>query len=240
VMTYNIFNGAGVYPASEKWASDHGYPGNHLSKVMEVIKTADPDILGIQEANGWNPTIIQQVADELHMSYFICKGNKFYPDFHVALLTKFNIKEARDYPDNFINGALRAEVVTPQGRSIQIFVVHFTSPIQPAEENPYDPLKNIPRTEIQDREVSFLVEKMAPYANVSTILMGDMNNAPSQLGTVLHRANLSLVVVEPSMGVDSIWVSPALISNRSMLLPDNLTQGVSDHRPIIAEIDIPP
>jgi tetratricopeptide (TPR) repeat protein/endonuclease/exonuclease/phosphatase family metal-dependent hydrolase len=243
VMTYNILSGAGVDPAFEKWATNNGYPGNRLSRVIEVIKTANPDILGIQEVNGWdkgNPSIIQQVADELHMSYFICKSNKFYPDFHVALLTKFNIKEAKDYPDNFINGALRAEVVTPQGRSIQVFVVHFVPPIQTkGGENPYDPLKNIPRTEIQDREVSFLVEKMKPYANVSTILVGDMNKPPSQLGAVLHKANLSLAAAEPSVLIDSIWISPALISNRSMLLPDNLTHGASDHRPIIAEIDIP-
>jgi hypothetical protein len=171
VMTYNILNGAGVDPTFEKWAADHGYPGNRLSKVLEVIKTADPDILGIQEANGWdkgNPSVTQQVADELHMSYFIGKG--IAPDSRVAILTKFNIKEAEDYPDNFSVGALRAEVMTPKGRSIQVFVVHFISPIQSAENKPVA-LKNIPSNEIYDREVSFLVEKTKPYANGSTILV---------------------------------------------------------------------
>ena len=239
VMTYNILIGAGVDPFSEKWAADQGYPGNRLSEVLEVIKTADPDILGIQEANGWDkgdPTIIQLVADELRMSYFIGKG--INPDSRVALLTKFNIKEAKDYPENYVCGALKAEVVTPKGRSIQVFVVHFIPPTKPAEEKP-EPLKNVPSNEIYDREVSFLVEKMKPYSNSSIILMGDMNKPPSQLETVLHKANLSLIVADPRTHIDSIWVSPALASNRSMTIPGKLTQGTSDHWPVLAEIDIP-
>lgn len=242
VMTYNILSGAGVDPVFEKWASDHGYPGNRLSEVLEVIKTADPDILGIQEANEWDkgdPTTIQQVANELHMNYFL--GKCVYPESgfsHVAFLTKFHIKEAEDYPGDFRNTALRAEVITPNGHSIQVFVVHFIPPDLPADLKP-GYLKNVPSNEIHDREVSFLVEKMKPYLNSSIILMGDMNKPPSQLETVLHKANLSLIVADPRTHIDSIWVSPALASNRSMTIPGKLTQGTSDHLPVLAEIDVP-
>jgi endonuclease/exonuclease/phosphatase family metal-dependent hydrolase len=243
VMTYNIFNGAGVDPTFEKWAADHGYPGNRLSKVLEIIKTADPDILGIQEAAGWDkgdPTIIKQVAEELGMKYFL--GRCIYAESgfnHVAVLTKFDIKEAKDYPGDFRNAALRAEVVTPQGRSIQVFVVHFIPPNQPTELKPAH-LKNVQSNEIYDREISFLVEKMKPYSNSSIILMGDMNKPHSQIEDVFHEVNLSLAAESEIMHIDSIWVSPALASNvRSMIIPYKLTQGTSDHLPVVAEIDVP-
>jgi len=70
------------------------------------------------------------------------------------------IKEAKDYPENYVCGALKAEVVTPKGRSIQVFIVHFMPPTKPAEEEP-EPLKNVPSNEIYDHKVSFLVEKLS-------------------------------------------------------------------------------
>lgn len=56
-MSYNILFGAGADPVWEQRAarlSPFDYPGNRLPEILQVVKAAQPDILGIQEAADWD------------------------------------------------------------------------------------------------------------------------------------------------------------------------------------------
>lgn len=242
VMTYNVLAGAGVDAVGPGWqehAAQKGYPGNRLPRVLEVIKAADPDILGIQEATEWdkgNPSIVQQVADELGMSYFLAECTNPELGFnHVALLTKFNIKEAEDYPTHFAHAAIRAELVTPSGESIHVFVVHLHS-------------KDF---EIRMTELSFILDEMEPYVDDLTIIMGDMNFPYLFRRFVEYIPPLPYKYVRQlwdagwchcaGNGLDQIWTSPALepYSQSGPQISPELTEGTSDHEPVVAEIGIP-
>ncbi len=231
VMTYNILAGAGVDAAGPGWqehAAQKGYPGNRLPKVLEVIRTANPDILGIQEATRWDrgsPSVVQEIADELGMNYFIAESNDIADiGQHVVLFTKFDIKEAERYSTPITKAALRAELVTPSGESIHVFVVHL-------HHADY---------EMRMTELSFLAGEMQLYTDDLAILIGDMNFRPfAREATVLYPTGWAHCL---GQWIDQIWASPKLaphVSSGPDIL-DELTSGVSDHWPVVAKVVIPP
>ena len=241
VMTYNILNGAGVdalYPGNKEWVARHGYPGNRLPMVLEVIKAADPDILGIQEAHQWDigsPSVAQEVADQLGMNYFIGESTNPECGFaNVVLFTKFDIKEAESYSSHFTRAGLRAELVMPNGQLISVFVVHL-------DATSY---------EIRMSELSFLVGEMQPYIDKFTILMGDMNFLDLQArhyqfgddiqASILYEAGWCHPLGS-SQEIDQIWTSSVLepYVQPAPEIPSELTSGTSDHRPVVVQIRIP-
>ena len=238
VMTYNIENGGGVGPTDPSGPWCCGPPprgccgaarGNRLPRMLEVIKAADPDILGIQEAFLWqlnDDAIAREVAAELGMSYLI--GESGDPNgAHVVLFTRLDIVHAEGYPGCFETGeepgraraGLRAELVTDSGRTLHVFVVHL---------RPYAP------------EVSFLLEQMRPYLDDTTLLLGDMNfTDPSDQAAVLRDAGWRHPLAEYQF-IDQIWTSPALEAHvqPGPLIPVDLTVGASDHPPFVVRIAI--
>lgn len=239
VMTYNILTGAGVDtvpPWGQKYAAQKGFPGNRLSKVLEVIKAADPDILGIQEADGWDkgsPSVAQKVADELGMNYFIAES-KSRAD--VVLFTKFDIKEVESYPTQFASPALRAELVTPSDQAINVFVVHLHATDK----------------KINYQELSFMLGEMESYIDDLTILIGDMNFF---YVWGLKRLVEHVLMIAPHVtdlcgagwchcagqDLDQIWTSPVLepYAQPGPKIPSELTRGTSDHMPVVARVRIP-
>jgi endonuclease/exonuclease/phosphatase family metal-dependent hydrolase len=243
VMTYNILCGAGVDPATLEYAEKEGYLGNRLPRVIEVIKAADPDIIGVQEAHGWDkgsPPIAEQVAEELEMNYYIGRsGNPESGFAHIVLLTKFEIREAENYQEAFSRAALRAELVTPNNQSIHVFVVHLDS------SSP----------EVRARELEFLVGVMTPYLDKHTILMGDMNfhinwlwirmrrlfkDYPVGEGTVIWEAGWSTVALGEHGVIDQVWASPSLASHVRYIspIPRSLAKGASDHYPLVVKVGL--
>jgi endonuclease/exonuclease/phosphatase family metal-dependent hydrolase len=235
VMTYNILDGGGEGPTDPMGEWCCGVPrgcckspgGNRLPRILEVIKAAAPDILGIQEAYLWqldNQAIARDVATELGMNYFI--GESESPDgAHVVLFTKFDIVEAEGYPGHFEarnpRGALHAKLIINNGQSIHVFVVHM---------------------KYEASEVSFLIEQMNPYINDLTLFMGDMNFVdPSELASMFHDAGWQhpLAVTQ---GIDQIWTSPALkpYVQPGDKIPFDLLKGTSDHYPVVVRIGIDP
>jgi len=243
LMTYNILAGGGV-PATEPdgaWCCGPleqpccDWPDwNRLPGILEVIRAADPDILAIQEASFWqldDESIARQVAAELGMNYLLAVADDGGWS-HVALFTKFEIKNAKTYPTQFADpygrAGLYAEVVTPGGRSIHVFVVHL-------------------RPENGVAEVTFLIEEMSPYFDDLTVLMGDMNfhdvgiGEASDLALMLRGAGWHHPLAEHEQGVDHIWTSPALAPYVQWVPepPLQLTAGTSDHFPTVAKIELP-
>ena len=234
-MTYNIMDGGGVGPTDPTGEWCCGPPrgccnapgGNRLPRILEVIEAADPDIVGIQEAYLWqldNQAVARQVATELGMNYYI--GESADPNgAHVVLFTRLDIIEAESYPGHFEarnpRGALHAELVTDGGLSLHVFVVHLKD---------------------EASEVSFLVEQMSPHLDGLALLVGDMNFVdPGDLASILHDADWCHPLAEQQF-IDQIWTSPALEScvQPGPRIPPELTEGTSDHRPVVVEIGIYP
>ena len=194
-----------------------------MPKILEVIRNANPDILGIQEAYLWqldNQAIARQVATDLGMNYFI--GESGANGAHVVLFTRFQIVKAENYPTYFSElnprGALHAEVVTRSGQKIHVFVVHL---------------------KMGETDVSILLDMVNPYLDDNTVLMGDMNFVdPSGPASLLHKAGW-LHPLREQQGIDQIWVSAALAGNVQPAPPvaGKLTAGASDHSPVVVRIE---
>lgn len=232
VISYNLLFGAGADPVWARRAAElrpFSYPGNRLPAILNVIKAADPDLLGVQEAAGWasgTPSIAQQVAEELDMNYVIAPVAN---GLHLGLFTKFEILETENLSEPMGNvGALRAIVSTPAGERIHVFVIHL------------DPFAATTRA----NEVAFLVEAMAPYQQAPTILMGDTNvtclNDPENCREyqLLSEAGWHLALAGDYM-IDQIWTSPGLAEPvEKITFPAGLF-AISDHYPVGAVIELP-
>lgn len=226
-MSYNLLYGAGVDP---KWypAIPLEFTGrNRLTDVLAIVKKVDPAILAIEEANSWDlgtPTIIQQVARELGMNSYLARTPG---GFHIGILTKFGIAETENYASEIgRQGALRALLVTPDGEQLSVFVTHL------------DPN----RPEVRLCEVNTLLGLMQPYLRRRTILIGDMNFRPAspEFGR-LQAAGWKSVAVEPSLGIDQMWIYPSVVwdttpGRENLLVPS----GLSDHYPVAAEFNLYP
>jgi endonuclease/exonuclease/phosphatase family metal-dependent hydrolase len=232
-MSYNVLYGAGATPYwEERAATQPGfkYPGNRLPAVLEVIKGAKPDIVGIQEAAGWNsgePPIIQQVATELGMNQFLATSPS---GLNLALLTRFDIVEAENLSDDVGNvGALRATLAVDQpGRRLHVYVVHL------------DPFSAATRAE----QIGRLTQAMEPYREAATILMGDTNiecvDRPEQCQEyqLFHQAGWQLGVKERYL-INQIWSSPLLAGSINEISFPGVDFSMSDHLPVGATLELP-
>jgi endonuclease/exonuclease/phosphatase family metal-dependent hydrolase len=234
VMSYNILYGAGATPYWEQRAANQSpfsYPGNRLPDVLEVIRAAEPDIVGIQEAAGWasqTPPIVQQVADSLGMRHYLAETPS---GLHLALLTRFELVEAENLSAQIGNiGALRATLaLTETGQLLHVFVVHL------------DPFSAATRSQ----QINRLIQEMAPYLESPTILMGDTNiacvNQPDQCEEyrLLNQAGWQLVMKEKYV-INQIWTSPALAESVEEIAFPGATFEVSDHLPVGAVLKTNP
>jgi endonuclease/exonuclease/phosphatase family metal-dependent hydrolase len=125
-MSYNILLGAGVDRQRDKQLRPQYQNSNRFTDLIVLVKDANPDVLGLQEATDWDrgsPSVIQQVADELKMNYFLAKNPN---QMNIAILSKFQIVDAENLSaDIGDNGALRATLNTPDGEHLNVFVVHL-------------------------------------------------------------------------------------------------------------------
>lgn len=230
-ISYNVLYGAGADPDWERAAaklSPFSYPGNRLPAVLEVIKAAQPDIVGIEEAAGWDkesPPRVQQIAAELGMNYFLATTHS---GLHVALFTRFKIVEAENLSERMGNvGALHVQLAAPDGQPVHVFVVHL------------DPFSAKTRA----AELATMTALMAPYQQLPTILLGDMNffclaDSPNcQEFPVLSQAGWKLAQAGPYK-IDQIWTSPALAQPVETITFPGATFDTSDHLPVGAVLHL--
>lgn len=233
VMSYNVLFGAGATPAWEQRAaqlSPFPYPGNRLPAILNVIQAARPDIVGIQEAGGWldgHPAVVEQVAQELGMAYFVAETPS---GLHLVLLTRLPVVETENLSDRLGGvGALRAKLALGEGRpDLQVFVVHL------------DPFS----TEARLRQLAFLTEVMAPYLDTPVILMGDTNvsclDRPEHCPEYqrLQQAGWRLVMREQYQ-LNQIWTSPLLAESVTEITFPQANFDISDHLPVGATLTLP-
>jgi endonuclease/exonuclease/phosphatase family metal-dependent hydrolase len=141
VMTYNILEGA----------------KDRLNVVASVVRAANPDILGVTEANGWDdPNRMRQAEAE-----FVMKGllGHAKSGFHVALFVrpgwKVEASGSEFYP--FFHAALWAKLKLNRDRYLTAVVAHL---------NPFSPDERL-------AEVRALCRHAMPGEN--SVLMGDFN-----------------------------------------------------------------
>jgi endonuclease/exonuclease/phosphatase family metal-dependent hydrolase len=225
VLSYNILYGAGVERQFDSALPAEMVGKSRLPDLLSFIRDVNPDIIGLQEANGWErgtPPTIQQVAQQLGMNQFLARTAG---GFHLGLLTKFTILEAENLSSEMgRQGALRATLLSPTGERLYVFVVH----LDPASSN------------ARLCEVNTLLRLMQPYANSSTILFGDMNfRSLSPEYARLEQAAWKPVAIEPGWGIDQIWVSSSLnLTYSSWFETLSTSPAISDHKPIGAEINV--
>jgi len=223
VLSYNILYGAGVERQYDAGVLPNLVGKNRLPDLLAVVKQANPDIWGIQEANGWErgtPPVIQQVAQALGMNYFLAQTPG---GFHLGLVTRFEILETENLSSEVgRQGVLRAALLSPDGKRVNVFIVHL------------DPASADTRL----CEINTLIQQMQPYTPQWTILMGDMNFQPfSREYQRLDQAGWTPIAIEPSWNIDQIWVLASMRWTKTdwfQSLP--VPNGISDHDPIGAEL----
>jgi alpha-tubulin suppressor-like RCC1 family protein/endonuclease/exonuclease/phosphatase family metal-dependent hydrolase len=228
LMTYNIWDGAGVNPAT---SVVRGTNINRLADLITLIKQADPDILGLQEVNDWttgNPPIFEQVASALNMTYY----HATTPDgSDLALFSKYPILEAENLSDYVGDvGALRAVVQTPAGQKVNVVDVHLQGTYTNGlfRSCQFDKLRRI----------------MESYRDGPGIFMGDINSLPDNPEAgYLTAGGWELV---QNVGVDVIYVlsRQAWSANRTCFSENASNPGcildthISDHNPVGATFSL--
>ena len=243
VMSFNSLYGGGADPEWEKklqvmnsfWVGQ-----DRLANLKKFIKEVDPDILGLQEAAGWengNPSVVQAVAEELGMNYYYLSEHKesnYGPEIvqTEVLLSKFEISEAENWIWSFqkYEGyGLKTKITIPGGDGIYIYVVHLNGNV-----------RGDPHFEIC--EVNALLQHLHPYLQEKIIIMGDFNSdRTSEAFSTLNQVGLRPVQIESGWGIDQIWASPALVWSKTKWFKNVVVPiDISDHMPVAAEMEIYP
>lgn len=232
VMTYNVAYGAGVDPTEQQIVerdTNGKVAGNRLDRVISVIRHVNPDIVGIQEACSWDKNdeaVAKQVAGELGMHFYLAKSGR--SRFNVALFSRLPIIWARGYPDDFSRAALQAQLKLPDGRTLHVFNAHFNL------------LRNM---EGQLGEIRCLARLMRLRSSGLSVMMGDANFKYGIHKESTEALLASRFVMAPPVGerIDQIWTSARLAGDirEGEMIPAELTNGTSDHRPTVMVIGIP-
>lgn len=224
VVTFNILFGAGI---DRQW--DENVPDNlkgidRTPLLIDYLEKLSPDIVGLQEVTDWDkgsPPYIKTLADRLGLNYFISKGRA-----DSALLTKYEILEAEDLSDDF-NSIIRARLLGPDGKPINVFVVHLDST---SEEH-------------RSCGTEIILQKVQPYLAQRTILMGDMNftnDSQEWSSDMLTALGWRLVAVDSHFRIDQIWLAPSMqwdVTDWTAHTSQEVRK-ISDHWPIGKEIQI--
>lgn len=242
VMTYNIaFSGGAVDFLYDMWQKDGHGAWNHdrRSELLKIIRSASPDILGIQEAYCWdsyNPKVYERFADSLGMKYYYYPGYVEAEWNGICIFSKFPLESTGFLlhqpctPNQVVNGTFTVKVVVriDNDKTIDVLVCHFIS-------------QAINVTATTACEVEALQNTFINYLN-NTILMGDMNAATGPSYTQKFRnSGLSSSDIHQ---IDQIWASNKLFEKSKTISyydkPDYLSLNIlellstaSDHKPVI-------
>lgn len=132
LMTYNILYGGEAGRGEERYfrKSPMGYfvsNGERLGNIINIIKQVNPDIVFLQECNGWEKNdskILKDVAKQLGMYGAVTPNRN---RFKVALLSKFPMSNIHwlDDKDAFSHNIIYADVAVDSGQTITVASQHF-------------------------------------------------------------------------------------------------------------------
>jgi len=250
LMTYNILDGG----------------GERLGGIIDIVKREAPDVLVINEANGFSADgneVLKRFSAQTGLQYGVCAGTEFGYDIAVFSKTIFSETETL-MPGK--RAAMRIEVGSPFG-TISVVGLHLS----PTQE------------EVRLLEIQTIMESQEGHMNA--VMMGDMNalsrrdgysatavahfnetqkkkftkdgvpryevidavmSAGYQDSGVLSKQNAVTTVPTPSntdaahadLRLDYIFLSEALAPHLASyrVIKDATTDGASDHYPVIVEL----
>jgi len=195
---------------------------DRLPDLMAYLQEADPDVLAVEEAAGWDagePSVASQIAADLGMSYVLA------PDaweLHIVLFSKYPIVEAEYVSrlQDFNGVALRATLAVTPTQTVNLLAVHLNSMSRGTRAC----------------QVEAILD-MAEALDGRTILLGDMNfRSNSEQAQVLRDGGWQIVGVA-EWPIDQIWLDGSgPTSPGSWWQGLRAAEGISDHLPVGAEI----
>jgi len=258
LMQYNIILGGAVTPRCKNLRLlFDGWEGEStFEDALAIIKSADPDILVVNEACDWRLShISEHVVESLGMNDFFV-GEDFvggYPDAAPdAIFTKYKIVEAESLrfgEPNTIDSVFRgikATIITPSNVELIIFGVHLVHETGDVGNR------------VRYAQIDYLIEEIERHQNSFVILTGDMNETYHFTRKPLEEVGMIGLLEggvnhrwtgENWSSIDQIWVTPNLKFHpwsQDIEYYDNLEntnkqwKAVSDHNPEAALIAIYP
>jgi len=131
------------------------------SKFVEWIKAQDPDILALQEMNGFTQKALESLAEAYGHSYSYIVREPFADgsiSFPMAITSKYPIVNVRKVVENNIHGFIEAEI-----EGLHFIVTHF---------HPFSAEKRV--SEIG--QILATIESKDPKMKKKWLFMGDLNS----------------------------------------------------------------
>jgi endonuclease/exonuclease/phosphatase family metal-dependent hydrolase len=226
-MTFNIESGA-----------------RGLEGVAEVIRTAHPDIVALQEvdlgsrrAGGLDQTAVLAERAGLPYHAHFRTTDLYGGAYGIALLSRFPLEALAQYPLPVPSGAeprtVAHAVMRVSGREVSVYLTHLI-------RRPFN-------SEARMRQSALIAEMIAKDPRPK-LLMGDLNDDPDSRTVRLLRRGLTDVVAASGQGsegtfplplpfssalrIDYVFACDAFVPLRSSV-PH---VGASDHYPVIADV----
>lgn len=197
--------------------------------LVEVIRDADPDVLGLQEPprGVHGRRRLAEVADRTGLRVLVAHG----PSRTTALLLRRGtpVDAARGQALPWRPGQVPRGYCVARTGGVTLAVVHL-------------PLGARERLAHLDRVLLDLVTEPGPY-----LVMGDLNEEPG--GPTWARLTSGLVDAvgspvptftarRPRRRLDAVLVSPGLRVTGSVVRRDDVTRRASDHLPVVVDLDV--
>ena len=146
LLSYNVLEGAAP---------------DRLEAVLEIIETANADVIAIQEARYWRRCrrdIFRQVGRRLGMPGLLLRANS---GFDLAVFSRLRILGHTNYglDSVLLHTAASVEIQSPGGRPLTLFVAHLR-----------------PDLPGRAKEADLLLQWMAPYQEHYCAMCGDLNS----------------------------------------------------------------
>ncbi|GCE48676.1 endonuclease/exonuclease/phosphatase family protein [Thermosporothrix hazakensis] len=165
IVSYNIL--AGGYNLRESGA-------RRTQQLARIIRSADPDIVGVIEATHpqmtTSPMVVEELAETLGMQLVIDDEARTAREYQPALLTRLPILSTRIHkrPGLFNRSLIEVCVEERNGQPLTVFVTHLSALFY----------KGWAGNGIREREMTEILRIMAPLRqqNKPHLLMGDFNS----------------------------------------------------------------
>ncbi|MBE3561594.1 MAG: endonuclease/exonuclease/phosphatase family protein [Ktedonobacteraceae bacterium] len=200
IVSYNIL--AGGYSLREDGSK-------RTQQLTRIIRSADPDIVGIIEATHpriqEHPWVVEEIASNLGMQLVMGGEARHSSDYQIALLTRLPVVHTKIHarPGILTKPLLEVCVEEADGQHLTVFVTHLTAAFQRGRGGGH----------LRLREMHEIVGIMAPLREQGKphMLIGDFNSlAP---GDMFRASRLLRYIVR----LDQFRKNPALIDGHPHL-----------------------
>lgn len=219
----------------------YGQRGFQNLETLEVIKSLEADIVGMQEVSF---NFASQLNTDLHEQYPY-QLTRLSRDNEFALISRYPILDHEFHEEDFdrdndrsLPGYLRA-IIDVDGQPLIVYVIHPPNPEM-------DPFIVYDDRDLDD-QVTFIADLVEQEVG-PTLVFCDCNSSPRSrqyelLDSILDNAfaeqgwgfGMTFPSSFPVIRIDHIWYSPDFMPLEVKVWSDS---GSSDHRPLWARLDL--